>query len=50
MVKIDKFLIVLLGIKKHFTKSLIDNQKNKKILILIEHPGIGDVVLLLDSR
>ncbi len=53
MVKIDKFLIVLLGIKNYSTKyigkSYDKMHKNKKILILIEHTGIGDVVLLLDS-
>lgn len=53
MVKIDKFLIVLLGIKncstKYIGKSYDKMHKNKKILILIEHTGIGDVVLLLDS-
>ncbi|MCF2600938.1 hypothetical protein I6E26_05140 [Anaerovibrio lipolyticus] len=53
MVKIDKCLIVLLGIKnyltKHIGKSYDKKHKNKKILILIEPPGIGDVVLLLDS-
>lgn len=53
MVKIDKYLIVFLGIKKLFSKiykkSYGNKHKNKKILILIEPPGIGDVVLLLDS-
>mgnify|MGYP004507853187 CR=1 FL=1 len=53
MVKIDKFFIVLLGIKNYSTKyigkSYDKMHKNKKILILIEHTGIGDVVLLLDS-
>lgn len=53
MVKIDKCLIVLLGIKNYLTKyigkSYGKKHKNKKILILIEPPGIGDVVLLLDS-
>ena len=53
MVKIDKCLIVLLGIKNYSTKyigkSYDKMHKNKKILILIEHTGIGDVVLLLDS-
>lgn len=53
MVKIDKYLIVFLGIKnylaKYIKKSYGNKHKNKKILILIEPPGIGDVVLLLDS-
>lgn len=53
MVKTDKCLIVLLGIKNYLTKyigkSYGKKHKNKKILILIEPPGIGDVVLLLDS-
>ena len=35
--------------KKLFNKSYGRKHKNKKILILIEPPGIGDVVLLLDS-
>lgn len=53
MVKMDKCLIVLLGIKNYSTKyigkSYGKKHKNKKILMLIEPPGIGDVVLLLDS-
>lgn len=53
MVKIDKYLIVFLGIKnylaKYIKKSYGNKHKNKKILILIEPSGIGDVVLLLDS-
>ena len=53
MVKIDKYLITLLGIKNYATKyigkSYDKKHKNKKILIIIERTGIGDVVLLLDS-
>lgn len=53
MVKIDKYLITLLGIKNYATKyigkSYDKKHKNKKILIFIERTGIGDVVLLLDS-
>lgn len=53
MVKIDKYLITLLGIKnyetKYIGKSYDKKHKNKKILIIIERTGIGDVVLLLDS-
>lgn len=53
MVKINKYLIVFLGIKnysvKYIGKSYGNKHKNKKILILIEHTGVGDVVLLLDS-
>lgn len=53
MVKIDKYLIMLLGIKNYATKyigkSYDKKHKNKKILIIIERTGIGDVVLLLDS-
>lgn len=53
MVKINKYLITLLGIKNYLTKyigkSYGKKHKNKKILILIEPSGIGDVVLLLDS-
>ena len=53
MVKINRYFIVFLGIKKLFSKiykkSYGNKHKNKKILILIEHTGIGDVVLLLES-